>query len=235
VAVEPDGGADRLERRLGHRFSDPTLRELALTHRSRDPRQNNERLEFLGDAVLGAVIAEELFRRFPRARENDLTLARSRLVRGETLAEVARTLELGPHVRLGPGERASGGRDRSSILADALEALYGAVFLDGGHAAVEQVIRAHFEDQLARAALVRAEKDAKTRLQEWLQARGRSLPAYTLEAEEGASHARRFRVACAVDGETEPTRAEGTSRRRAEQRAAARMLERLGERVGAAS
>lgn len=227
MVAEAGRDTERLERRLGHAFSDPGLLELALTHRSRDPRANNERLEFLGDALLGAVVAEELFRRFPNVRENDLTLARSRLVRRESLAQVARGLELGTFVRLGPGERASGGRDRDSILADALEAIYGAVFLDGGHGAVERLIRDHFEAPLAEAALVRAGKDAKTRLQEWLQARGRALPAYSLEAEEGAAHARRFRIACAVEGVAEPARAEGTSRRRAEQRAAADMLERL--------
>jgi len=221
-------GLERLEAHLGHRFGDRALLERALTHRSAaGPAASNERLEFLGDAVLGLLAAELLYRRFPQAAEGELSRRRAWLVRERTLAEIARELELGGLLRLGPGELRSGGFRRDSILADALEALLGAVYLDGGleaaRAAVERLLGGHLARQPEPSAL----KDPKTRLQEWLQARRRPLPTYRVVGVAGAEHARRYTVACEVEGLDEPTVGEGSSRRRAEQAAAERALAEL--------
>jgi len=210
---------------IGYCFSDESLLEAALTHRSAG-QPNNERLEFLGDAVLGMVMAEAMFRRHPRLSEGDLSRLRSTLVRGDTLAAVARDIGLGQCLQLGPGERKSGGYRRESILADALEALLGAVYLDGGFEAAVAVIHhlwGHRIDALPDAGEL---KDPKTRLQEYLQGRGQALPEYHLEAVTGDDHRQTFRVNCIIT-DTGRWQGEGTSRRRAEQAAADAALDSL--------
>ncbi|OOG49005.1 ribonuclease III [Rhodanobacter sp. C01] len=212
---------------LPYRFRDPALAQLALTHRSVG-KPNNERLEFLGDALLGAVIAEMLYEVHPKASEGELSRLRAQLVNGQALAVLARELELGDELKLGPGELKSGGFRRDSILADAFEALVAAVYLDGGFDACRDVIRGLFGERIA--ALRRSSKDAKTRLQEWLQAGGWPLPDYQLIASHGDDHAKTFDVSCAIV-EPLPVSAEarGGSRRAAEQDAAEIVLNQLLE------
>lgn len=223
------GGADPgpLEARLGHVFADRALLELALTHRSRSGNRNNERLEFLGDAFLGFVIGDELYRRHPKAQENSLTLMRASLVRGRTLAEVARGISLGDFLRLGPGELKSGGFRRDSILSDAVEALIGAVLLDAGEDAARALVLHLLGERLDAARPGAVAKDAKTRLQEHLQGRGRALPDYEVVAVHGSEHAREFRVACRLADDALEAEGCGRSRRAAEQEAAAAVLEAL--------
>jgi ribonuclease-3 len=215
-----------LERLLGHRFRDPALLAQALTHRSAGA-PHNERLEFLGDAVLGFLMAEALFDRFPDAREGQLTRLRASLVRGESLAALARGLGLGEHLALGGGERKSGGRERDSILADALEALLGAVYVDGGLDAARALFQGLFAPQLATLSLDDVIKDPKTRLQEWLQGRRLHLPEYEVLEVQGEGHQQSFRVACRVAACGVEAEARGATRRRAEQAAAAAVLARL--------
>ena len=217
--------ATRLEERLGYTFSDPALLQRALTHRSVG-NTNNERLEFLGDAVLGCVIAEELFRHFPHVREGRLSRLRSSLVRRETLAEIGQQLEIGEFLQLGPGERKSGGHRRASILSDAVEAIFGAIYLDSDFVHSRQCIRRLYANRLASLSDEIVLKDAKTRLQEFLQARRLDLPVYTLLDSSGQAHARQFEVLCEVAGQPS-CRGNGSSRRHAEQQAASRMLEQL--------
>src|SRR4051794_12263023 len=176
-----------LVRLLGYRFGDASLLRQALTHRSFGT-PHNERLEFVGDAVLNCVVARALYQRFPDTPEGDLSRQRANLVNKDTLARVARGLSLGDMVRLGEGEVRSGGSDRSSILADALEAVFGAVFLDGGYDAARAVIDAVYGDILKHADPTVLAKDPKTRLQEWLQARKIAVPAYTVVATRGEAH-----------------------------------------------
>lgn len=216
-----------LEGALGYRFSDAGLLERALTHRSAGGR-HNERLEYLGDAALGFVVAEALYREAPDADEGHLSRLRATLVNRPTLAGMAVGLGFPDHVRLGPGELRSGGFRRESILADALEAVLGAVYLDGGFGALRDVVLRLYGPRLASLPEPDALKDPKTRLQEALQAAGRALPDYQVEAVEGEAHRQRFTVACRVEGEDSPTVGRGSSRRAAEQSAAADMLERLG-------
>lgn len=216
---------DKLTRDLEYRFSDEQLLETALTHRS-VTQHNNERLEFLGDAVLGMVIAEELFKRFPEASEGELSRLRASLVKGETLAEVARTLELGEVIRLGPGELKSGGFRRKSILADAFEAILGAIYLDSGFDSCRHIILKHFSSRLDKASPETAQKDPKTRLQEHLQASQQALPEYEVVDIAGEAHAQTFTVECQVEG-IPAVRAEGSSRRKAEQAAAEMILETM--------
>jgi len=203
------------------------LAQLALTHRSIG-KPNNERLEFLGDALLGAIIAEMLYEVHPNASEGELSRLRAQLVNGQALALVARELELGDELKLGPGELKSGGFRRDSILADAFEALVAAVYLDSGFEACREVVRGLFAERIA--ALRRSSKDAKTRLQEWLQAGGWPLPLYELTASHGEDHAKTFDVSCAIS-EPLPVQAEarGASRRAAEQDAAEMVLNQLLE------
>jgi ribonuclease-3 len=210
-----------------HSFRNPDLASLALTHRSAG-RPNNERLEFLGDALLGATVAELLFEAHPKASEGELSRLRAQLVNGQALAVIARELELGDVLKLGPGELKSGGFRRDSILADAFEALVAAVYLDDGYDACRQVVRRLFTPLVAE--IKRSSKDAKTRLQEWLQGRGMALPAYELTGSYGEDHAKVFDVSCSID-EPEPIRVEGRggSRRAAEQDAAEAILRRLLE------
>ncbi|HEX7055203.1 MAG TPA: ribonuclease III [Burkholderiales bacterium] len=218
-------GLDALQRRLGHRFAEPALLEQALTHRSFGAA-NNERLEFLGDGVLGCAVAEELFARYPRLPEGKLTRLRASLVREETLAEVARALGLAPLLRLGEGELTAAPEPRASILADALEAVFGAVFLDGGYAAARQAVLAALGARFAGLDPERPAKDAKTQLQELLQAAHKPLPEYRVVAVSGEPHRQSFEVECLVAGGLS-ARGRGSSRQRAEQQAAAAMLEKL--------
>jgi ribonuclease-3 len=215
-----------LEKRLGHRFASPQLLEQALTHRSRGA-DNNERLEFLGDGVLGCAMADELYARFPQLSEGKLTRLRASLVREEALAEVAQTLGIGEFVRLGEGELAAGPEPRPSILADALEAVLGAVFLDGGYDAARKTVLAAFGPLIDRLDPERPAKDAKTRLQEILQAKHRRLPQYRVVSVLGEAHRQSFEVECSVTELGLAATGSGTSRQRAEQQAAKAMLEQL--------
>lgn len=216
-----------LEARMGHDFGDASLLELALTHRSRSGNRNNERLEFLGDAYLGFVVGDELYRRHPKAQENTLTLMRASLVQRRTLAAVARDIDLGDFLRLGPGELKSGGFRRDSILSDAVEALIGAVLLDAGEGAARALILHLLGERLDAASPGGVAKDAKTRLQELLQGRGRALPDYEVVDVHGSEHAREFRVACRLADVDLTAEGRGRSRRAAEQEAAAAALEAL--------
>ena len=211
--------ADDLARRLGHAFCRPELLDQALTHRSHGAR-HNERLEFVGDAVLNCVVARALFERFPDLPEGDLSRVRASLVNRDTLADVARRLELSGAIRLGEGELKSGGGERPSILADALEAIYGAVFLDGGFEAARGVIDRTFAEVLGNADPSALGKDPKTRLQEWLQGRRLPVPAYRIVTVDGEAHAQTFTAECAIASLGIATLGQGTSRRVAEQVAA---------------
>jgi ribonuclease-3 len=229
---------DWAESKLHYRFEDPELLEQALTHRSAG-KQNNERLEFLGDAFLNFVIAKRLFEMRSEHSEGDLSRARASLVRQSTLAEMARALGLDEHLVLGRGELRSGAAHRAAILADSFEALIGAVLLDGGHDAAERLIDGLFADRFAQLPPPGELKDSKTKLQEWLQGRGMRLPAYSIDAVHGREHEQVFTVVCevkrlktggAVEEAATPylrTSGSGRSRRLAEQRAAAAMLAEL--------
>lgn len=219
---------DRLTRRLRLHFSDPRLLEIALTHRSAGA-QHNERFEFLGDAVLGFIVAQTLFERFPEADEGALSRLRAELVNQESLAECARALDLGESIRLGPGELKSGGFRRDSILSDAFEAVIAAVLLDQGFEACRAWVLERMDQRLRTLSLTRLEKDPKTRLQEYLQARALELPVYTLIGQSGPPHDQTFCVECRTTLWPQPTQGEGSSRKRAEQQAAERMLERLAQ------
>lgn len=204
---------------------------LALTHRSFAGR-NNERLEFLGDAILNFVAGEALFQRFPLAREGQLSRLRARLVKGETLAILARGFDLGEYLRLGSGELKSGGFRRESILADALEALIGAIYLDTGMDAARDRVLAWLSNEIEGLTLVDTNKDPKTRLQEFLQARASDLPQYEVVDIQGEPHCRSFLVECQVALLNDKTRGQGASRRIAEQVAAAAALIALGVENG---
>jgi ribonuclease-3 len=214
---------------LGYRFGDPALLDAALTHRSAG-RANYERLEFLGDSVLNFAVAVLVYRTYPDADEGDLSRYRASLVSGQSLAEAAAGLGLGEQLRLGSGELKTGGFRRGSILADALEALFGAVYLDGGVDAARGVIERLFAGRLAGLPEARDLKDPKTRLQELLQGHGRRLPAYAVDEVSGEPHEHWFVASCEVDELGLRERGEGTSRRRAEQAAAQRLLDQLSER-----
>lgn len=205
---------------LRYEFSQPTLLERALTHRSYSA-QNNERLEFLGDAVLGAVIAEALHQQEQAVDEGTLTRLRASLVKGDSLAEIAAGLHLGDILLLGGGEARVGGHHKSSFLAGGLEAVFGAVFLDGGYAAARTVITEVFRARLAALPDFDQLKDPKTLLQEALQARGVALPVYTVMSESGPSHDPQFEVMCRIEQLKTETIGRASSRRKAEQAAAA--------------
>ncbi len=211
---------------LGHPFNDPGLIRTALTHRSYGT-PNNERLEFLGDGVLDFVIADALYRRFPDLPEGDLSRLRANLVRQETLHSLAQQLDLGNRLHLGEGELKSGGATRPSILADALEALFGAVYLDAGFDAAHRVIVRLYQPLLAALKPGQFQKDAKTRLQEWQQGKKRALPRYVLLETSGAAHQQRFIVACELEQPALRTTGSGSSRRIAEQNAADEALKVL--------
>ena len=212
---------------IGHAFNDPGLLQQALTHRSAGT-PNNERLEFLGDSIVNMMVAQALYERWPKADEGALTRARAELVREGALAVIARELQLGERLILGPGEMKTGGHRRDSILADALEAVVAAIYLDAGFAACQAVVLPWFSASMqALPATGKPEKDPKTRLQEWLQARQKALPLYELVSESGDAHAKTFRVRCGVTDPAVSTEGEGASRRLAEQQAAAAALEQL--------
>ncbi len=210
---------DDFTARLGHAFARPELLAQALTHRSYGAR-HNERLEFVGDAVLNCVIARALFERFPALPEGDLSRVRASLVNRDTLADVARRIGIGEAVLLGEGEQRSGGTGRPSILADALEAVFGAVFLDAGFEAARATIERAFDDVLRSADPDALGKDPKTRLQEWLQARRLPVPDYRVVEVAGEAHAQTFTAECAVPTLGVAATGGGSSRRAAEQAAA---------------
>jgi len=215
---------DILDKRVEYTFSNKDLQKLALTHRSTSSK-NYERLEFLGDSILGFIISKELFQRFPDAQEGQLSRLRASLVKGDTLATIARELELGNYLQLGSGELKSGGFRRSSILADALEALIGAVYLDSDIHKTEQFILQFYKERLDNCDPSKAEKDPKTQLQEILQAESSTLPVYTVLKTGGEAHDQTFEVECFIEGRKIRQTATGTSRRKAEQAAAQKILE----------
>jgi ribonuclease III len=211
--------------RIGYHFRDERLLEHALRHRSAGDL-NNERLEFLGDAVLSLIIAEALFQHHPKATEGELSRMRAILVSGVHLAELAKKLELGPHLTLGYGELKTGGQQRDSILTDALEALIGAIYLDGGIEACRQCIFIWYGDRLEDLSQMQPAKDAKSYLQEWVQSHKFPLPTYTATI-SGKQHAQIFVVVCEVNGLPYSAQGSGASRRKAEQLAAKNYLDLL--------
>jgi len=215
--------------RIAHRFNSPELLETALRHRSAGV-PNNERLEFLGDALINLIVAEALHARWPKADEGTLTRARASLVRESALAELARNLELGPRIELGPGELKSGGERRDSILADAVEAIAAAIHLDAGFEACRQVALGWFEPMIADLPAGKAAKDPKTRLQEWLQGRQLPRPNYRLVESRGDDHARIFVVCGETSDPPHSETAEAPSLRAAEQLAAERLLAKLEQK-----
>lgn len=215
-----------LQIRLGYHFQDLSLLVLALTHRSAG-KHHNQRLEFLGDAILGFVVADALYQRHPDAPEGELSQQRAALVNRDTLASLARQLAIGELVVLGLGERKSGGRQRDSILCDAMEAIFGAIYLDGGSSACRECILSLLDDRIADEGLDGDTKDPKTRLQEMMQARGLTLPVYTVVAIDGEEHNQEFDVECRIPLSNRISRGRGRSRRVAEQNAARAALKRL--------
>lgn len=215
---------------LGHRFSDPTLLTQALTHRSAG-RRNNERLEFLGDSLVNALVAELIYHAHPRADEGQMTRLRAALVNGAALADVARSAEFGAQLHLGSGEMKSGGHRRESILADAFEAVVAAIYLDAGWDACRAAVERLFAERVSEVG-PRAPKDAKTQLQELVQARCHDLPVYELVASEGLDHARTFETTCSIEVLSLRTVGHGSSRRAAEQDAAEQALARLQDKQG---
>ena len=212
---------------LDYRFKDRALLELALTHGSKGFKSNNQRLEFLGDSVLGSIISHALFQKFPQADEGDLTRLRALLVKTETLADLARKMDLGQHIKLGLGEEKSGGWRRTSILANVFESVLGAIYLDGGFAECERVVGRLYRERLQDMTLDKINKDSKTLLQEYLQARKMRLPVYQLVKTSGHEHNKTFTIQCAVEELKQSVEAEAGSKRLAQQKAAARMLELL--------
>ena len=223
---EPSDGLEALERALGHTFADPALAAQALTHRSHGA-PHNERLEFLGDSLLNCAVATLLYERFPQRPEGELSRLRAQLVNQASLGEVAERLGLGERLRLGEGELKSGGFRRPSILADALEALLAAIFLDAGFEAVRAAVGRLLAAELERADRQPVHKDAKTALQELLQGRKLALPRYTVLAVEGEAHEQTFRVECRIEALAIEATGRGASRRAAEQDAAAAALANL--------
>jgi ribonuclease-3 len=217
------GNVRRLQERLNYSFKDESVLILALSHRSCGS-SNNERLEFLGDAILGLSVTDILYRKFPKAREGELSRMRSQIVRAESLAGVAKQLELGSELLLGPGEMKSGGHRRDSILGDAVEALIGAVYVDTGLAAAQSCIALWFDELLAAASEADSIRDAKTSLQEWLQKRGKPVPEYTLVNTGGEAHSRLFTVSCKIAAVEKEISAVASSVRKAEQMVAAQLL-----------
>ncbi len=217
---------EAIYKKIKYRFNDPQLLQTALTHRSAN-RSNNERLEFLGDGVLNCIVGWQLYEFYPKADEGVLSRYRAALVREKTLADVARSLELGDLLVLGPGELKSGGNRRDSILADGFEAVIGAVYVDDGFEHCIKIIRDLFQTRIEKLAELVELKDPKTRLQEYLQAQRLPLPEYTLVKVGGAAHTRHFVIECKIPSLALATQGEGSSRRRAEQEAAERVLEKI--------
>lgn len=217
---------NRLQRKLGYTFQQYDLLLQALTHRSANSK-HNERLEFLGDSILSFVIANALYHRFPRVDEGDMSRMRATLVRGNTLAEIAREFELGECLRLGPGELKTGGFRRESILADTVEALIGGIFLDSDIQNIERLILNWYQTRLDEISSGDKQKDPKTRLQEFLQGRHLPLPAYLVVQVCGEAHDQEFTIHCMISGFNEPVIGTGSSRRKAEQAAAEQALKIL--------
>lgn len=221
-----DKAAAWLKKSLAYEFEDEHLLRQALTHRSA-PGSNNERLEFLGDAVLQLVVSELVFEKTQDVSEGQLSRLRSTLVKDTTLAKVARALGIGEHLILGSGEQKSGGHRRSSILADALEAIFGAVYLDAGFAGAREIIHRAFGDRLHQLPETADLRDPKSRLQEYLQGRKMALPEYTMQNVSGKAHDQSFEVSCGIPELDAVTTGKGSTRRRAEQEAALAMLGKI--------
>ena len=218
---------ERLSAIIGYRFSDPALLALAVTHRSASGNKNNERLEFLGDSALNFIIGQALFNKFQEGAEGELTRLRASLVKQSTLAAIGCDLKLGQYLRLGPGEKKSGGFNRDSILEDAVEAIAGAIYLDAGFETCQRVVSQWFESRLERLSLDDNVKDNKTRLQEHLQSFKLALPQYRVASTEGDPHRQTFHVECLIEGTGEIFSGSGGSRQQAEQVAAGVALEGL--------
>lgn len=229
--VRKNSTFELLNSRLGYVFKDEMLLRTALTHRSFSST-HNERLEFLGDSILNFIIADKLYAEFPLATEGDLSRLRASLVKGDTLADMARELDLGSFLCLGEGELRSGGAHRTSILADVLEAIIGAVYVDSGMEQARLFILRHFAGRLGDISLASGEKDPKTQLQEWLQARKHPLPHYTVMSVTGDAHSQLFVISCAVTLFSDPTSASAANRKQAEKEAALQMLIRLEKEYG---
>lgn len=219
---------DGLQRQIGYQFKDSALLKQALTHRS-FASKNNERLEFLGDAALNYIVAHQLYIRFNKLPEGDLSRLRAQLVKESSLFEIAQKLHLGDFLKLGEGELKSAGWRRPSILADALEAIVGATYLDGGHEAMEQVVLKLYADKLDTIDPKVIDKDPKSLLQEFLQSKKMDLPEYQVSNIEGEAHAQTFQVSCNINKLNIHTTGEGTSRRAAEQHAAQLALEHIAK------
>ncbi len=217
-----------LQSSIGYTFNTTTLLQLAVTHRSFSGN-NNERLEFLGDSVLNFIVAHQLYQRFPKLPEGDLSRLRAQLVKESSLCEIALTLNLKDYLKLGEGELKSAGWRRPSILADALEAIVGAVYLDGGFVAAEVVVLKLFAQKLSTIDPKAIDKDAKSQLQEYLQSKKIELPDYMVVSIEGEAHAQSFKVECVINKLNITTLGEGTSRRNAEQQAAQLAMEKINQ------
>ena len=218
--------SDELCRKLGYQFHNTELLKIALTHRSRHD-DNNERLEFLGDSIVNFIIAEALFQQVPRAKEGELSRFRASLINRDTLGVLAREFEMGRYLFLGPGELKSGGGERQSILSCAMEAIIGAIYLDGGFSVVRECVLRWYHPLLQNLSYSDSHKDPKTKLQEYLQRHHLPLPMYVVESAEGEAHQQTFTVSCRVEGINDSVIGKGTSRRRAEQTAAELMLEKI--------
>lgn len=214
---------DEISRKLNYHFTDQRLLKTALTHRSSQD-ENNERMEFLGDSIVNFIIAEALYQQFPRSQEGELSRWRATLINRDTLADLARGFDMGRYMHLGPGELKSGGSGRQSILSCAMEAIIGAIYLDGGFAVVRDCIMRWYEPLLSNLSNAASHKDPKTVLQEYLQGMRKPLPTYSVELVEGEAHQQLFVVSCQIADSTEKVVGKGTSRRRAEQDAAENMI-----------
>lgn len=220
--------ADKLCTLTGYQFRQTNLLEQALTHRSYSRQLNNERLEFLGDSILNLIISNHIYKRFSAANEGDLSRIRASLVKEETLAQVARQIDLGDYIHLGGGELKSGGFRRASILSDALEALIGAIYLDSDYAQTEAAVLHLYREQLQNIDAGANLRDPKTRLQEYLQANKKSLPIYQVDQITGKSHDQVFTVSCKLTDLDMQSNGKGSSRKKAEQQAAQKILDKLG-------
>lgn len=220
--------ADKLCTLTGYQFRQTNLLEQALTHRSYSRQLNNERLEFLGDSILNLIISNHIYERFSAADEGDLSRIRASLVKEETLAQVARQIDLGDYIHLGGGELKSGGFRRASILSDALEALIGAIYLDSDYAQTEAAVLHLYREQLQNIDAGANLRDPKTRLQEYLQANKKSLPIYQVDQITGKSHDQVFTVSCKLTDLDMQSNGKGSSRKKAEQQAAQKILDKLG-------
>lgn len=221
----------QLNQAIGYEFKDNKLLQRALTHRSASAK-HYERLEFLGDSILSMVIAEALYHRFSTHDEGDLSRMRATLVCGPMLAKLAQSFELGDHLQLGPGELKSGGFRRESILSDAVEGIIGAVYMDSDLDTCKQMVLGWFKPYLETIKPGASQKDPKTRLQEYMQARQQALPVYEVVARQGQAHNQQFTVSCSIENLPEPLQGTGTSRRKAEQAAATAALHELEDNVG---